>query len=200
MTRVSAESAPPEAVAVLVAKLRRAMRKAAPARTPGMPLSVAQLELLSLVEEHPGARPGDLASLLRLAASSVSTLTNAMVSVVMLYCSPGARGKRTVEYTSTPRGAQLVGQWRTVNEGLLLSDLAALGAQARRVLNETLQVWERLVAAIDDQAQTPTHTQDTGNESRTTLMAARLEVDPLPELLAHVGDARLRRSAPPSPN
>jgi hypothetical protein len=34
MTRVSAESALPEAVAALVAKMRRAMRKAARARTP----------------------------------------------------------------------------------------------------------------------------------------------------------------------
>jgi hypothetical protein len=47
---------------------------------------------------------------------------------------------------------------------VLLSALAALGAQDRRVLSETLPVWERLVAAIDDQAQTPTHTPDTGIE------------------------------------
>jgi DNA-binding MarR family transcriptional regulator len=161
MTRVSAESALPQAVAALVATLRRAMRRAARAQTPRMPLSVAQLELLSLVEEHPGARPGDLASLLRLAANSVSTLANTMVGAAMLCRSPGATDRRTVEYTLTPQGAQLVAQWRTVNEGLLASALAALGAQDRRVLSEMLPVWERLVAAIDEQAQTPTHTQAT---------------------------------------
>jgi DNA-binding MarR family transcriptional regulator len=181
MTRVSAESALPEAVAALVAKMRRAMRKAARARTPGMPLSVAQLELLSLVQEHPGARPGDLAGLLRLAANSVSTLANAMVSAAMLYRSPGPTDKRTVEYTLTPRGAQLVGQWRTVNEGVLLYALAALGAQDRRVLSETLPVWERLVAAIDDQAQTPTHTPDTGIECRTTSLPLARQADGQPD-------------------
>ena len=64
MKRVPAEAMLPEAVADLVARLRRAMRSAARARTPTMPLSVAQLELLSLVQEHPGARSGDLAGLL----------------------------------------------------------------------------------------------------------------------------------------
>jgi len=66
MKRVPAEAMLPEAVADLVARLRRAMRKAARARTPTMALSVAQLELLSLVQEHPGARSGDLAGLLHL--------------------------------------------------------------------------------------------------------------------------------------
>ena len=84
MNGVPTESVLPEAVADLVASLRRAMRKAARARIPAMPLSVAQLELLSLVQEHPGARPGDLAGLLRLAPNSVSTLANAMVSAGML--------------------------------------------------------------------------------------------------------------------
>ena len=159
MKRIPPESVLAEAVAALVANLRRAMRKAARAQAPGMPLSVAQLELLSLVEEHPGARPGDLAGLLHLAPNSVSTLANAMVSAGMLNRSPGAADKRTVEYTLTPQGAQLVGQWRTVNEALLQSAIAALGTQDRRVLTETLPVLERLVAAIEDQAQTPTHAQ-----------------------------------------
>ena len=160
MNRVPTESVLPEAVADLVASLRRAMRKAARARIPAMPLSVAQLELLSLVQEHPGARPGDLAGLLRLAANSVSTLANAMVSAGMLDRTPGPTDKRTVEFSLTPQGAQLVGQWRTTNSGLLLSAIAALDAQDQRVLAEALPVLERLVTVIDEQAQTPTHTRD----------------------------------------
>ena len=84
MKRVPAEAVLPEAVADLVARLRRAMRKAARARTPTVSLSVAQLELLSLVQERPGARSGDLAALLHLAPNSVSTLANAMTSAGML--------------------------------------------------------------------------------------------------------------------
>ena len=162
MSTVPTELALPEAVADLVAKLRRAMRKAARVRAPGIPLSVAQLELLSLVQEHPGARPGDLAGLLRLAANSVSTLANAMVGAGMLARSPGAADKRTVEYTLTAQGAHLVGLWRATNEGLLLSAIAALSAKDQQVLTEALPVLERLVAAIDEQAQMPTHTHAAG--------------------------------------
>ena len=151
MNTVPAEPVLPEAVADLVARLRRAMRKAARVRAPAMPLSVARLELLSLLQEHPGARLGDLAGLLHLAANSVSTLANAMVSAGMLDRSPGTTDKRTVEFTLTPRGAQLVGQWRTTNTALLLS---ALDPQDRHILNKALPVLERLVAAIDEQAQT----------------------------------------------
>jgi DNA-binding MarR family transcriptional regulator len=159
MTRVPAEAVLPEAVADLVARLRRAMRKAARARTPAMPLSVAQLELLSLVQEHPGARSGDLAGLLHLAANSVSTLANAMTSAGMLERSPGAVDKRTVAFTLTPQGAHLVRQWRTTNAALLQSAIAALNSQDRQTLTEALPILERLVAIIDEQTQTPPHTQ-----------------------------------------
>jgi DNA-binding MarR family transcriptional regulator len=162
MKRVPTESMLPGAVADLVAKLRRAMRKAARVRAPTMPLSVAQLELLSLVEEHPGARPGDLAGLLRLAANSVSTLANAMVNAGMLDRSPGATDKRTVEFALTPQGTRLVGQWRTTNTGLLRNAIAALDAQDQQILTEALPVLERLVAVIDEQADRPTHTRAAG--------------------------------------
>jgi DNA-binding MarR family transcriptional regulator len=145
----------PGAVADLVAALRRAMRKAARVRQPAMPLSVAQLELLSLVEEHPGVRPGDLAGILRLAANSVSTLANALVVAGMLERCPGATDKRTVEFTLTPDGGRLVGQWRSTNTGLLFSAIAELDAQDRQTLTRALPVLERLVAIIDEQAEGP---------------------------------------------
>jgi DNA-binding MarR family transcriptional regulator len=159
MKTVPAESALPEAVAEFVARLRRAMRKAARVRVPTMALSVAQLELLSLVQEHPGARPGDLASLLHLAPNSVSTLANAMTSAGMLDRCPGATDKRTVAFTLTPQGAHVVRQWRTTNAALLQSAIAALSSQDQQILTEALPVLERLVAVIDEQAKTPTHAQ-----------------------------------------
>ena len=159
MNRVSADALLPEAVADLVARLRRAMRKAARARTPAMPLSVAQLELLSIVQEHPGARPGDLAGLLHLAPNSVSTLANAMTSAGMLDRSPGVSDKRTAAFTLTPQGAHLVRQWRTTNTALLRSAIAALNTQDHQILTQALPVLERLVAVIDEQARTPTHSQ-----------------------------------------
>ena len=156
MSAGDARSTLPGAMADLVAALRRAMRKAARVRQPAMPLSVAQLELLSLVEEHPGVRPGDLAGLLRLAANSVSTLANAMVGAGMLQRSPGATDRRTVEFTLTPQGEELVAQWRTTNTDLLLSAIADLDAREQKALTRALPVLEHLVAVIDAQAGRPT--------------------------------------------
>jgi DNA-binding MarR family transcriptional regulator len=158
MNRTPTASMLAESVADFVARLRRAMRKAARVRAPGMPLSVAQLELLSLVQESPGARPGDLAGLLRLAPNSVSTLANAMVSAGMLNRFPGATDKRTVEFTLTAQGDRLVGQWRTTNESLLLSAIAALGAPDQEILTQALPVLQRLVTVINEQAQSPSGT------------------------------------------
>jgi DNA-binding MarR family transcriptional regulator len=156
----------PGAVADLVAALRRVMRKAARVRQPAMPLSVAQLELLGLVEEHPGTRPGDLAGLLRLAANSVSTLANALVSAGMLERAAGATDKRTVELTLTHEGAQLVGQWRATNTSLLRSAIEALDAADRQVLTQALPVLARLVAVIDEQAERPTGAATSASTAR----------------------------------
>jgi DNA-binding MarR family transcriptional regulator len=136
-----------------VARLRRAMRRAARVRQPGMALSVAQLELLSVVEDHPASRPGDLATLLRLAPNSVSTLANALVAAGMLTRSSGSIDRRAVEYTLTARGAGQVGQWRTTNAGLLQSALQTLAARDLQVLSAALPVLDRLIAAINEQSE-----------------------------------------------
>ena len=114
---------------------------------------------MSLVQEHPGARSGDLAGLLHLAPNSVSTLANAMTSAGMLDRSPGATDKRTVAFTLTSQGAHMVRQWRSTNAALLQSAIAALNSKDRQTLGEALPVLERLVAVIDEQTQTHTHAQ-----------------------------------------
>ena len=66
------------------------MRRAARAADPGLGLSVAQLELLSCMAEHPGIRPSQLARMLRLAPSSVATLLGGLQSAGYLTRTPGA--------------------------------------------------------------------------------------------------------------
>lgn len=141
-----------EGAADVVARLRRAMRQAARVRRPANPLSVAQLELLSVVEEHAGARPGDLAVLLRLAPNSVSTLANGLVTLGMLVRSPGATDRRTVQYRLTDQGRQLVHQWRVTNSHLLQEAIAAMPAQERQDLATALPALNSLVEAINIQA------------------------------------------------
>jgi len=144
----------------LVAALRRAMRKAARAGQPAMPLSVAQLELLSLVEENPGARPGDLADLLRLAPNSVSTLANAMVGTGMLARAPGTRDRRTVEYTLTAEGLAMVSQWRRTNSLLLARAVAELSQGEQKTLASALPVLAHLIEAINARTEAVAHVEE----------------------------------------
>jgi len=82
-------------LADVVAQLRRAMRRAARAGDPAATLSVAQLEMLSCLAENAGARPGQLARLLRLAPSSVATLTHALRRADLVTRTGGEADRRT---------------------------------------------------------------------------------------------------------
>ncbi|MDU0315344.1 MarR family transcriptional regulator [Phycicoccus sp. M110.8] len=135
----------------LVARLRRAMRRAARAKLPTLPLSVAQLELLSVVEERPGSRPGELALALRLAPNSVSTLANTLATAGMLQRAASTADKRAVEYSLTPAGAAHVASWRQVNGTALAAAVEALPVADQEVLGRALPVLDRLVDLLEEQ-------------------------------------------------
>lgn len=147
----------PSTVADMVARLRRAMRRAARAAQPSMSLSVAQLELLSVIDERPGSRPGELAQLLRLAPNSVSTLANSLTAAGMLDRATNAADKRAVAYSLTPAGAAQVTSWRHTNTTSLASALAALTPQERQVIHQAMPVLNRLVTVLDEQTDTTDH-------------------------------------------
>jgi DNA-binding MarR family transcriptional regulator len=142
----------------MVARLRRAMRRAARAAQPSMSLSVAQLELLSVIDERPGSRPGELAQMLRLAPNSISTLANSLAASGMLDRASNAADKRAVAYSLTPAGAAEVTSWRHTNTTSLASALAALTPQEQQVIHRAMPVLNRLVALLDE------HTDHTDNE------------------------------------
>ncbi len=105
--RFGQEQVGPE-LADMVSRLRRAMRRAARAADPELGLSVAQLELLSCMAEHPGIRPSQLARMLRLAPSSVATLLGGLQSAGYLTRTPGADlagDRRTVRLDLSDSGA-----------------------------------------------------------------------------------------------
>ena len=75
-----------------IARLRRALRRGARVASPGNPLAVAQLELLSVVAEHPGTRPGQLAQLLHMRSNTVTTIVNALTTRGMISRAAAGRG------------------------------------------------------------------------------------------------------------
>ena len=142
-------------LAGIVSQLRRAMRRAARAADPALGLSVAQLELLSCITEHPGIRPSQLARMLRLAPSSVATLLGGLQSAGYVTRTPGAESagdRRTVSLDLSEPGAAAVTRWHRVNEDIIQSALAALPHRDRAALRDAAPALRDLTAFIDSQA------------------------------------------------
>ena len=145
-------------LADIVSRLRRAMRRAARAADPALGLSVAQLELLSCMAEHPGIRPSQLARMLRLAPSSVATLLGGLQSAGYITRTPGASGadgagdRRTVSLDLSEQGATAVSRWHQVNEEIIRAALAALPQRDRTKLRDAAPALRDLTSSIDAQA------------------------------------------------
>jgi DNA-binding MarR family transcriptional regulator len=142
-----------------VSRLRRAMRRAARARGSGgsLPggLSVAQLEFLSCIAEHPAARPGQVARLLRLAPSSVATLVNGMAKTGFVVRTGGVADRRTAALELTAAGDAVLADWQDLNAQILAAALTVLPATSRRSLTVSLPALRQLTSAIDALADEP---------------------------------------------
>ena len=157
--QIGGEQIGPE-LAGIVSRLRRAMRRAARAADPALELSVAQLELLSCITEHPGIRPSQLARMLRLAPSSVATLLGGLQSSGYVMRTPGggsadggtAGDRRTVSLDLSETGAAAVRRWHRVNEDIIQVALAALPYRDRATLRDAAPALRDLTASIDAQA------------------------------------------------
>jgi DNA-binding MarR family transcriptional regulator len=151
--QISREQIGPE-LASIVSRLRRAMRRAARAADPALGLSVAQLELLSCITEHPGIRPSQLARMLRLAPSSVATLLGGLQSAGYVMRTPGgsAGDRRTVSLDLSEAGTAAVTRWHRVNEDIIQAALAGLPHRDRGALRDAAPALRDLAASIDAQA------------------------------------------------
>ena len=138
-----------------VARLRRAMRRAARVADPGNPLSVAQLEVLACVADQPGIRPGRIARQLMLAANSVTTLVNALETRGLIVRTHATDDARAVALTVTPAGHQAVEGWKTTNTAILQAALGTLGERHQAALTEALPGLRRLAEAVDMLAEAP---------------------------------------------
>ena len=141
-------------MADIVSRLRRAMRRAARATDPALGLSVAQLELLSCMAEHPGVRPSQLARMLRLAPSSVATLLNGLQSAGFVTRTPGgeaggAGDRRTVSLDLSEEGAAAVTRWHQVNEDIIQAALATLPERDQAALRDAAPALRDLTTSID---------------------------------------------------
>jgi DNA-binding MarR family transcriptional regulator len=148
-------AARPDGLAEGIARLRRALRRGARVADPGNSLAVAQLELLSAVTEHPGARPGQLARLLHMRPNTVTTIVNALAAQGMVSRATADGDRRAVELTATEAGQQAVHAWQATNAAVLHLALSTLPAPQRRALAAAVPALAALASAVDRLADSP---------------------------------------------
>jgi DNA-binding MarR family transcriptional regulator len=132
-----------------VARLRRAMRRAARTADPDNALSVAQLELLSAVSENPGARPSQIARYLHLAPNSVTTLVNGLANLELVTRRNDPDDRRTIQLTLTPSGQEAVRRWQTTNAGILRTAYDDLHPGWQHLIAAALPAVRELIGTID---------------------------------------------------
>src|ERR1700760_2997627 len=139
----------PAGLADTIARLRRAMRRAARATDPSRTLSGAQLELLTCVAANPGIRPGHLARLLNLRPNTVTTLVNGLVELGLIGRTQAEDDRRAQALSLTAGGHGAVQARRDTNNVVLDQAVAALTAPQRNALAKAVPVLAALSAAID---------------------------------------------------
>jgi DNA-binding MarR family transcriptional regulator len=144
----------PDGLAEGIARLRRALRRGARVADPGNPLAVAQLELLSALAEHPGARPGQLARQLHMRPNTVTTIVSALTTRGLISRAAADGDRRAVELTATDTGQQAVHAWQATNAAVLHLALSTLPVPQRRALAAAVPALGALARAVDHLADT----------------------------------------------
>ncbi|WP_233574193.1 MarR family winged helix-turn-helix transcriptional regulator [Amycolatopsis panacis] len=144
---------PEPALADVVARLRRAMRRAARTADPDNTLSVAQLELLSCLAEHPGARPSRLAQLLKLAPNSVTTMVTGLRTRDLVTRTSGGEDRRTVALELTTAGREAVDRYQAHNAAILAAALDRVHPAWRHLIAAAIPALAELIGAIDALAE-----------------------------------------------
>jgi DNA-binding MarR family transcriptional regulator len=138
-----------------IARLRRALRRAARVANPANQLAVAQLELLSALADQPGARPGQLARLLHLRPNTVTTLVNALTTQGMISRTGAEDDRRAVALKVTDEGHRVVRGWQATNSTVLQVALSTLTSSQRTALGRAVPALGALATAVDALADGP---------------------------------------------
>jgi DNA-binding MarR family transcriptional regulator len=124
-------------------RLRRAVRRRLRARLPHR-LPPAQVEVLQVVEEHPGTGISAAARVLHLADNSVSGLVNQLVGAGLLRRDTDRHDRRVARLHLTPAAAARLASWRSGRAELVGSGLARLERADREAIAQALPALRRL--------------------------------------------------------
>jgi DNA-binding MarR family transcriptional regulator len=138
-----------DTLADIVSRLRRALRRGVRADVPFESMSVAQIELLQLLEDQPGLRASMIGERLLLAPTTVSTLVSALLSGELIERTADPDDRRAWQLSLTPAGTARLAEWQQANKRVLHGALDRLNAADQKALRGALPALTKLVANLD---------------------------------------------------
>ena len=137
-----------DAVADVVARLRREMRRGVRIGVPQETVSAAQAEVLHVLTDSPGLRAVVIGERLRLAATTVSTLVGQLLDKHAVVRRPDPDDRRAFALHITDVGVALLQRWHDSNAGVLRDALAQLTERDRTAIERALPALNRLIASM----------------------------------------------------
>lgn len=132
------------------AALRRLVRRRLRPNLSGPPLRGAQVEVLRVVERHPGIGVAPVARILHLAPNSVSTLVNQLIDKGLVLRETDPDDRRAARLNLTEAAQRRLGAWRDARAMLVGDGIATLSPEDRLALAEAVSALQSLVAVLAD--------------------------------------------------
>lgn len=143
----------PEDLADALAGLQRLIRRRLREGMTVPRLRGAEVDLLRLVEDHPGIGVSEAAKELYLAGNSVSTLVNQLVRDGFLTREQDPADRRAARLLPTEAARARLHDWRERRAALLRGQVAHLDDPDRAALQAALPALRRLAAHLHEEAE-----------------------------------------------
>jgi DNA-binding MarR family transcriptional regulator len=141
----------PDDFAEILVGVHRLMRRRLRTGVVGPPIRGAQVELLRLVDRHPGARVSQAAERLGLAGNTVSTLVNQLVDAGLLRRETAADDRRAAVLHLTPAAERRLRDWQERREALMREQVGRLSEEDRAALAAAVPALRRLAQGLREE-------------------------------------------------
>ena len=144
----NASPSPGEDVTEVLSILRRAIRRRMRMAGPTPDITPAQMEVLRVAEEQPGVRMGDLAGLLKMAPSTVSSIVAALIAANLVRRDRDERDGRACHLMLTTDAHDRLTAWRSHRKEVVQEAFGKLSPPESHALNAAIPVLARLADLI----------------------------------------------------
>jgi DNA-binding MarR family transcriptional regulator len=142
-----------DALAEVLSGVNRLVRRKLRQGMSGPRLRGAQIELLRLVEAHPGMRVSEAAKRLYLAGNSVSTLVNQLSGAGLLRRETDPDDRRFARLLPTPEAAARLRAWEERRTVLVRQQVDLLSDADRAALTAALPALQRLAENLHKEVE-----------------------------------------------